>query len=187
MMQKTEINESVKPSHFAVRIVNNKTGEEKTNTQFVNIADYLPTSNTSQSHNDRFYNILKPLFVSLMNQMHIEDIEHDKCINMMLDDFLKSIDKKINTYDLHEINNINNIFSIGKYTFIICDETFNIINDILLKSKILSDISHCKDYLDAMTEMITKDNEFNKVYYTINCDLLDHITDIKKIVDKHLL
>lgn len=29
MTQKTEINESVKPSHFAVRIVNNKTGEEK--------------------------------------------------------------------------------------------------------------------------------------------------------------
>lgn len=185
MTQKTEINESVKPSHFAVRIVNNKTGEEKTNTEYANTT-YYSTHNTSQTH-DRFYNILKPLFVSLMKSMHIEDIVNDEHYNMELDKFLKSIDEKINTYKLHEINNIDNTLVIGNYTFIICDETFNIINDILLKSKILSDVSHCEDYLDAMIEVVTKYNEFSKFNYALNCDILNSVTAIKKIVEKHLL
>lgn len=187
MMQKIEINESVKPSHFAVRIVNNKTGEEKTNTQFINTVEYLPTSITSQTHNDRFYDILKPLFISLMNSMHIEDIENDKYYNMELDKFLKSIDKKINTYKLHEINNINNTLVIGKYTFIICNETFYVINDILLRSKIVSDTLQCKDYLDGIIRIVTKDNEFNKSYYALNCDILNSVTNIKKVVDRNLL
>lgn len=184
MMQKTEINESVKSSHFAVRIVNNKTGEEKTNTQSVNIVYYL-THNTSP--NDRFYNILKPLFVSLMKSMCIEGVVDDKYYNMQLDKFLKSIDKKINTYKLHEINNIDNTLVIGNCTFIICDETFNVINDILLRSKIMSDVLQCRNYLDSIMEVVTKDNEFNKVYYTLNCDILNSVTAIKKIVDKNLL
>lgn len=184
MMQKTEINESVKPSHFAVRIVNNKTGEEKTNTQSVNIVYYL-THNISPD--DKFYNILKPLFVSLMKSMCIEDIVNDKYYNMQLDKFLKSIDKKINTYKLHEINNIDNTLVIGNCTFIICDETFNVINDILLRSKIMSDALQCRNYLDSIMEVVTKDNEFNKGYYTLNCDILNSVTAIKKIVDKHLL
>lgn len=184
MTQKTEINESVKPSHFAVRIVNNKTGEEKTNTQSVNIVYYL-THNISPD--DKFYNILKPLFVSLMKSMCIEDIVNDKYYNMQLDKFLKSIDKKINTYKLHEINNIDNTLVMGKYTFIICDETFNVINDILLRSKIMSDVLQCRNYLDSIMEVVTKDNEFNKDHYTLNCDILNSVTAIKKIVDKHLL
>ena len=184
MMQKTEINESVKPSHFAVRIVNNKTGEEKTNTQSVNIVYYL-THNISPD--DKFYNILKPLFTSLMKSMCIEDIVNDKYYNMQLDKFLKSIDKKINTYKLHEINNIDNTLVIGNCTFIICDETFNVINDILLRSKIMSDVLQCRNYLDSIMEVVTKDNEFNKGYYTLNCDILNSVTAIKQIVDKHLL
>lgn len=184
MMQKTEINESVKPSHFAVRIVNNQTGDEKTNTQFINIIDYLSTPDTSQSYNYRFYNILKPLFVSLMDQMHIEI---DKYYNMQLDKFLKSIDNKINTYKLHEINNINNTYVIGKYTFIICDETFNIINDILLRSKIISDVLQCEDYLNKVTKFVTENNEFNKIYYETNCSVLNSVTAIKKVVDKNLI
>lgn len=158
--------------------------KKKTNTQSVNIVYYL-THNISPD--DKFYNILKPLFVSLMKSMCVEDIVNDKYYNMQLDKFLKSIDKKINTYKLHEINNIDNTLVMGKYTFIICDETFNVINDILLRSKIMSDVLQCRNYLDSIMEVVTKDNEFNKDYYTLNCDILNSVTAIKKIVDKHLL
>lgn len=119
--------------------------------------------------------------------MYIEDVVNDKYYNMELDKFLKSIDKKINTYKLHELNNINNTLVIGKYTFIICDETFNVINDILLRSKIVSDVLQCEDYLDKIIKFITKDNEFNKIYYATNCDILNSVTSIKKVVDKNLL
>ncbi len=193
MTQKTnktlESSESANKSHFVVKIVNNKTGEETSTKQYIDITAYVNSKITSKCDEFNFYDIIKPMFDTLMKQLNI-------CFNTeilpwhdeKLDLFFKNIDNKINTYNLQEINNIENIFEVNDYTFVICDETFNIINDILLRYKILKRILFCKQYLNNVENMIkTEEKAFYPGYYTLNYGVLEFVTDIKKLIEKHYI
>lgn len=182
-----ESSESANKSHFVVKIVNNKTGEETITKQYIDITTYVNSKITSNCDEFKFYDIIKPMFNTLMKQLNIylntEILPwHDEKLEL----FFKNIDNKINTYDLLQINNIENIFEVNDYTFVICDETFNIINDILLRYKVLKEVLFCKQYLNNVENMIkTEEKAFYPGFYTLNCGVLKFLTDIKKLIVKH--
>ena len=174
-------------SHFVVKIVNNKTGEETITKQYIDITTYVNSKITSNCNEFKFYDIIKPMFNTLMKQLNIylntETLPwHDEKLEL----FFKNIDNKINTYDLLQINNIENIFEVNDYTFVICDETFNIINDILLRYKVLKEVLFCKQHLNNVENMIkTEETVFYPGLYTLNHGVLEFVTDIKKVIKKH--
>lgn len=181
--------ESANNSHFVVKIVNNKTGYETITKQYIDITTYVNSKITSNCDEFKFYDIIKPMFDKLLKQLNIYfSTETSPWYGEKLDLFFKNIDNKINTYDLQEINNIENIFEVNNYTFVICEETFNIINDILLRYKVLKEILFCKQYLNNLENMIkTEEKAFYPGFYTLNYDVLKFVTDIKKIIKKHLI
>ena len=156
--------------NLKVKIKNNKTGEEKTESTVIHLETFI--QNSLDYNQFRIGDVfLQGLFKFAMKSLNINLCNSDEA---QLLNNLRIIDIHINTLasdiKLHKVEDIN--YNFSDYTFTICEETFETINNIIIQYNLKRNILTLNKNADKVTELVNHlDYNSKGKSYNITCEL----------------
>ena len=150
-----------------VKIKNNKTGEEKTESTIIHLETFIQNS-LDYDNLFRFGNVfLQGLFKNAMHSMNIKLCDSDEA---KLLDIVNTIDRDFSNDAIYESGDRD--FNISDYTFTICGETFETIETVLFSCKLRKGILALNKNADKVTELVNYlDYNSKGKSYNIACEL----------------
>lgn len=156
--------------NLKVKVKNNKTGEEKTESTVIHLETFI--QNSLDYNQFRIGDVfLQGLFKFAMKSLNINLCNSDE--TQLLTN-LRVIDMHINTLagdiKTHRVEDVNYKFS--DYTFTICKETFETINTIIIQYSLRKNILSLNKNTDKVTDLVNHlDYNSNGKSYNIACEL----------------
>ena len=152
--------------NLKVKIKNNKTGEEKTESTVIHPEPLI--QNIVDFNQIRIGNVyLQELFKLAMHSLNIKLCDSDE---VKLLDIVNTIDKDFSNGVIYESGDRD--FHISDYTFTICGETFETIETVLFSCKLRKGILALNKNTDKVTELVNHLNYNSKgKSYNIACEL----------------
>ena len=152
--------------NLKVKIKNNKTGEEKNESTIIH--PELLTQNIVDSNQIRIGNVyLQGLFKLAMHSLNIKLCDSDE---FRLLDIVNTIDKDFSNGVVYESGDRD--FIISDYTFTICEELIETIENITFSCKLRKGILALNKNTDKVTELVNHlDYNSKGKSYNIACEL----------------
>ena len=152
--------------NLKVKIKNNKTGEEKTESTVIHLETFI--QNSLDYNQFRIGDVfLQGLFKFAMKSLNINLCNSDES---RLLDIVNTIDKDFSNGVVYESGDRD--FHISDYTFTICGETFETIETVLFSCKLRKGILALNKNTDKVTELVNHLNYNSKgKSYNIACEL----------------
>ncbi len=157
--------------NLKVKVKNNKTGEEKTESTVIHLETFI--QNSLDYNQFRIGNVfLQGLFKFAMKALNINLCNSDEA---ELYNLLCVIDARINTLasDIKVYKDVEDRnYNISDYTFTICKETFETINTIIIQYNLKRNIMTLNKNTDKVTELVNHlDYNSKGKSYNIACEL----------------
>lgn len=166
--------------NLKVKVKNNKTGEEKTESTVIHLETFI--QNSLDYNQFRIGNVfLQGLFKFAMKALNINLCNSDEA---KLLDKLNTIDEGLNMGIIYQSGERN--FRISDYTFTICDESIETIETVLFSCELRKGILTLNKNADKVTELVNHlDYNSKGKSYNIACELQSANALLERILNEY--